>query len=186
GRAGQPPAGSGPATKQRQAGSRAPQGPAWRWVGAPYAGGAGGGPAGNRVVAGPGQPAPAVRPHESFTTRPCAEHAAIARHETFIGEMIAARVRIGTTSRVRLAFRKLLTPGPVTGIFNRELQDRNAPETFSRCARENTLCAAWGQGARGPEAAGTGHGWRGGWGVLAAGRLVARYGRPSCPVRQRF
>src|SRR5262249_58257024 len=131
GRAGQPPAGSGPATKQRQAGSRAPQGPAWRWVGAPYAGGAGWRPAGNPVVAGPGQPAPAVRPHESFTTRPCAEHAAIARHETFIGEMIAARVRIGTTSRVRLAFRKLLTPGPVTGIFNRELQDRNTPETFS-------------------------------------------------------
>jgi hypothetical protein len=76
-----------------------------------------------------------VMSHESFMRWFCAAQAAIARPETFTGAEAWYSRPVATTSQAGRRFGEALDRAAgMTGIFNRELQDRNAPETSRWCA----------------------------------------------------
>lgn len=73
--------------------------------------------------------------HESFMTWLCPAQAAIADPETFTPAMTCHRPPVATTSQAGRRFAEALdTAVRMTGILNRELRDRNEPETSRWCA----------------------------------------------------
>ena len=88
--------------------------------------------------------------HESFMRWFCADQAAIAWPETFTSATAWYGRAEATTSQAGCRFGEALDRGVgMTGIFNRELQDRNAPETSRWCA-SLTSSAPLGELACGP------------------------------------
>src|SRR5438309_1244852 len=82
------------------------------------------------------RPPPSAMHHESFMRWFRAAQAAIARPETFIAAATGhERARTATSQASRRFAEALDRAVQMTGIFNRELRDRNAPET-SRLVRD--------------------------------------------------
>jgi len=82
------------------------------------------------LPATPDRPRAVVMHHESFMRWLCAAQSAIAVPETFTCPVAWCARAVATTSQAGRSFAEALDRAvEMIGIFNRELQDRNAPET---------------------------------------------------------